>query len=81
MLDREGGLRFVEGVNSLTPIQPVAPDDSMVLYVVEQNAYVFDVIDDINITQVDNRRYTMRDIGKIETRVKNLRVLYTSESS
>jgi hypothetical protein len=72
ILDREGGLRFVEGVNSLTPIQPVAPDDSMVLYVVEQNAYVFDVIDDINITQVDNRRYTMRDIGKIETRVKNL---------
>ena len=72
MLDREGGLRFVEGVNSLTPIQPVAPDDSMVLYIVEQNAYVFDVIDDINVTQVDNRRYTMRDIGKIETRVKNL---------
>jgi hypothetical protein len=72
ILDREGGLRFVEGVSSLTPIQPTAPDDSMVLYIVEQDAYVFDVVENINITQVDNRRYTMKDIGKIETRVKNL---------
>lgn len=72
ILDQEGGLRFVEGISSLTPIQPVAPDDAMVLYILEQKAYVFDVIEDINVTQVDNRRYTMRDIGKIETRVKNL---------
>ena len=34
-------------------------------------AYLYDV-DDIKLTLVDNRRFTMRDIGKIEDRVKNL---------
>ena len=72
VLNRDGQLRVVQGSDSLTPQRPVTPDDSMLLFVLEQDAYVFDVADDIKVTKIDNRRYTMRDIGKIETRVKNL---------
>ena len=27
---------------------------------------------DVKVTTIDNRRYTMRDIGKLETRIKNI---------
>jgi len=72
VLNRDGQFRIVQGVDSLTPQRPTVPDDSMLLFVLEQDAYVFDVANNIKVTKIDNRRYTMRDIGKIETRVKNL---------
>jgi hypothetical protein len=34
-------------------------------------AYLYDP-SDANISLVDNRRYTMRDIGKLEGRIENL---------
>ena len=34
--------------------------------------YLYDVKDAV-VTVVDNRRYTMRDIGKLEDRIQNLR--------
>jgi hypothetical protein len=51
----------------------------MTLYVHKLAAYVFDIAKDITIFPVDNKRYTMRDIGRIENRVKNLEY-YTSLS-
>ena len=47
------------------------PEDSMLLYDLDVPAYTNSVAD-IEIGYIDNRRYTMRDIGKIERRVKNL---------
>jgi hypothetical protein len=41
-------------------------------------AYTFNT-SDVTIIPVDNRRYTMRDIGKLESRIKNLEY-YTSLS-
>lgn len=72
VLDSSGRLRVVKGVSSLIPKEPPTPDDSMPLYSFSQKAYVFDAKKDIEVRTFDNRRYTMRDIGKIETRVKNL---------
>jgi len=72
VLDSTGRLRVVKGVSSLTPKEPSTPDDSMPLYSFSQKAFVFDAKKDIEVRAFDNRRYTMRDIGKIETRVKNL---------
>ena len=43
----------------------------MTLATIEMPAYLYDV-NDIKLTLVDNRRFTMRDIGKIEDRVTNL---------
>jgi hypothetical protein len=72
VLDRSGRIRVVKGVSSLNPAEPPTPSDAMVLYIHKQAAYVFDITKDITIFPVDNKRFTMRDIGRIENRVKNL---------
>ena len=77
VIDKDGLISFVEGVSSLNPREPNTPTDTMALFVLKQKAYVFDVKKDIEIISIDNRRYTMRDIGRIESRVKNLEY-YTS---
>ena len=41
---------------------------------IELPAYLYNTSDAV-LTLVDNRRYTMRDIGKIEDRVENLETL------
>ena len=79
VLDRGGRVRTVKGISSLNPVEPLTPDDSMTLYILKQTAYVKDIAKDIQITPVDNKRFTMRDIGRIENRVKNLEY-YTSLS-
>lgn len=79
VLDSTGKIKIVKGVSSLSPVEPQIPSDSMTLYVHKLAAYVFDIVKDITIFPVDNKRYTMRDIGRIENRVKNLEY-YTSLS-
>ena len=77
-LDFKGNFGVVKGVASNNPQPPRDPDDAMVLYSVKLNPYTFGPSDVIP-TIVDNKRYTMRDIGKIESRLKNLEY-YTSLS-
>lgn len=72
VLTPTGNITYVSGSSSLTPTEPVTPEDTMPLFVLKQKPYVFDVKTDIDISVVDNRRFTMRDIGRIENRVKNL---------
>jgi hypothetical protein len=77
-LDAKGNFGVVKGVSSLTPNSPKDPDDAMVLYEVALKPYTFgpqDVVPNL----IDNRRYTMRDIGRLEQRIKNLEY-YTSLS-
>ena len=56
-------------------------EQAMDLARIELPAYLYNV-DDARIIEVDNRRYTMRDIGKLEDRIENLEtcLLYTSPS-
>lgn len=77
VVDRKGNVSIISGISDTMPIEPKTPSDSMALYILKQNAYVFNVESDINIIEVDNRRYTMRDIGRIENRVKNLEYFTT----
>ena len=65
-----GELEYVEG-DALGNAPAEIPDDSLLLYDLELPPYVSSVAD-IEIGYTDNRRYTMRDIGKIDRRVKNL---------
>lgn len=77
-VDKGGNFGVVNGISSNNPVPPDDPKDAMVLYVVGMTAYTFspaDVVPSI----VDNKRYTMRDIGKIEKRVGKLEY-YTSLS-
>ena len=43
----------------------------MHLYTLELDNYTLST-EDVTIKKVDNRRYTMRDIGKLENRIENL---------
>jgi len=72
VLDSRGEFIYVEGTPSLTPKEPPTPPNTMPLFILQQEPYVFDVKKDIKIIKVENKRYTMRDIGKLETRIKNL---------
>lgn len=72
VIDSTGTIKVVEGLSSLNPLEPSTPQNSMALYVLKQKPYVFDPKKDIEVTVIDNRRFTMRDIGRIENRVKNL---------
>ena len=77
-ITREGEFKIAVGVPSDSPKAPKDPEDAMVLYRLELKPYVFST-KDIKPVMVDNKRYTMRDIGAIDRRVKNLEY-YTSLS-
>jgi hypothetical protein len=70
-LDKEGNFKVVEGASSLDPQVPKTLDGAMHLYTLEIPAYTLST-EDITIKKVDNKRYTMRDIGKLESRIENL---------
>jgi hypothetical protein len=72
VLNSSGTMQAIQGVSSLTPQEPATPQNSMALFVLAQKPYVFDVKKDIDVTVIDNRRFTMRDIGKLESRIKTL---------
>jgi hypothetical protein len=71
-----GEFNVIEGTPGLNPDQPSIPDNAMHLYTVNVPAYTFD-IKDIENEYIDNRRYTMRDIGELESRIKNIEYFNT----
>lgn len=77
-VNKNGQFGVQKGISSLNPKPPADPADSMVLYVLSLNAYTFDTTD-LSATMIDNRRYTMRDIGRLEKRLANVEY-YTSLS-
>lgn len=77
-LTREGEYKIVEGTSALTPEEPNSIEDALHLYTFEINPYVFQ-LSDIKTRMVDHKRYTMRDIGKLDRRIKKLEY-YTSLS-
>lgn len=79
-LDSSGQLSDISGVSALIPGDPKAPALGMTLYCLVFEPYTFGVDDNnVNATKIENKRYTMRDIGKLETRISNLEY-YTSLS-
>ncbi len=73
-----GKFKYLTGTSAL---KPSAPDDvvgAMTLFTMSIPPYVFDTTN-IKPIPANNKRYTMRDIGKLDKRVKNLEY-YTSLS-
>ena len=70
-LDKEGAFKVLKGASALDPQVPKSLDGAMHLYTLDIPAYTLST-DDIKINIVDNRRYTMRDIGKLESRIENV---------
>jgi hypothetical protein len=70
-LDINGNFFDVEGVSAETPAEPADAKLSMVLHKLSLAPYTFNV-NDVSIETLDNKRYTMRDIGSIEKRLDNV---------
>lgn len=70
-IGRDRQFKVIEGVPDLNPLLPPDDEDSMTLYTLDIPAYTFNP-SDISIRYIDNKRYTMRDIGKLERRIENL---------
>lgn len=76
VLSRDKEFKIIKGASSISPVMPPNSDDAMTLYNLYIPAYTANVAE-IGIEYVENKRYTMRDIGNIEKRVENLEY-YTS---
>ena len=69
VLNRDRQFQVIKGVPSLEAITPPDDPNAMTLYTVTLNPYTFDKAD-TSIRFVDNKRYTMRDIGELEKRIE-----------
>jgi uncharacterized protein YfkK (UPF0435 family) len=70
-VNKDGVFGVQKGVPSLNPREPETPANSMLLYRLEVPAYTGD-IESIRAEKINNRRYTMKDIGTLENRIANL---------
>ena len=68
-LDKDGNFKVLKGASSLEPRVPGTLDNAMHLYTLFLPAYTLDTAE-VGIEHVDNKRYTMRDIGRIEKRIE-----------
>ena len=76
-LDKKGQFIVKEGNSSLNPTKPDPIEDAVPLFYAYIPAFT-KTSKDVILTPVDNRRYTMRDIGKLEKRIERLEsVSYT----
>ena len=72
-LDYNGLLFDIAGVPALNPGLPSDPALGMILYTLSLEAFTFGTTpDNILTTKIDNKRYTMRDIGNLDKRINTL---------
>lgn len=72
-LDYMGNFVNVRGIASLNPVLGEVPAMSMNVANIEVKPYTFtSSADDVIVEIVDNKRYTMRDIGRLENRINTL---------
>ena len=66
-----GKFKVISGTSAIEPTFGDDLEDAMHLYDVFLPAYTFDT-STIKVNSIDNRRYTMRDIGNIHKRLENV---------
>jgi hypothetical protein len=71
ILTRDLVFKIVKGIPAIKPLPPPDDPDGMTLYSLVLPAYTFKATD-IVVNYVENKRYTMRDIGNLEKRIQNL---------
>jgi hypothetical protein len=77
-LSRERKFGSNKGISSLTAVAPTRLDGTMNIFTLTIPAFTFKA-KDIRAEYIENKRYTMRDIGKLEKRISNVEY-YTSLS-
>lgn len=78
VLDKTRKFEVIKGVPALNPLPPNDSTTGMTLFVLNYLPYVTNT-KETSIQQINHRRYTMKDIGKLESRIENLEY-YTSLS-
>ena len=74
-INRLGEVEVIQGEPADVPQAPVLADDAMEIASISYPPYLFNADKDPRILLRDNRRFTMRDIGKLEDRIENLEEL------
>jgi hypothetical protein len=70
-LNKKGEFIVKQGNSSMNPSKPDIVDDAIAICYIHIPSFTANS-KDIRIVPVDNRRYTMRDIGKLEKRIERL---------
>lgn len=71
ILTKDGQITTITGTPDVSPQAPAEKQDSIILYVAKYPPYTPNV--NMVVTEPrDHRRYTMRDIGKLEKRIEKL---------
>ena len=68
VLNENGDLAVLRGVSNENPVEPAHDKNEMDIATITLPAYLYDP-DDAVIRMVDNKRFTMRDIGALEDRI------------
>ena len=71
-VNRIGEVEVIRGESAPEPQAPILADDAMELAQIKLPAYLYNPTTEPEILLRDNRRFTMRDIGKLEDRIENL---------
>ena len=71
VIRQDGVIQVNKGTPSRLPKAPNDDPETMTLAVMAFPPYLYNT-DDVSVYMIDNKRYTMRDIGRIEDRVENL---------
>ena len=79
VLGRDGAYSVIKGVTAESPVAPEDPRDSMTVGTLNISPFTYNAKNNIGHSLNDHKRYTMRHIGEINKRVKNLEY-YTSLS-
>ena len=66
-----GELQVIQGESNVTPREPEIPSGALALYKFRLNPYTFNE-SDLSSTYIPNKRFTMKDIAKLERRLDEL---------
>ena len=71
VIDTEANLKLIQGAADFTPQFPQTPSNAIELYKITFNANTLND-SDLGTQLIDNRRYTMKDIGQLDRRINTL---------
>ena len=76
---KDGTFEIVKGVSSLNPLTPADPDGALALATLKYEPYtayvpgeVTGIIPNLSIEKIQHKRWTMKDISDLQTRVNNI---------
>lgn len=71
VVTKDKEFKILTGVPSLTPREPIVNEDAMAIYTMYIPPYTAS-LQSINLSYIDNRRYTMKDLSEIDQRLKEV---------